>query len=95
MSARYVHPSEDAVLAALDRLSGHNFEHSENIIEKALAGQPLLSSSNGHGNVCSKCVRLRWTDAVQETWCLTGLCCLLKGVSELDQSGFSPGAAEE
>ena len=29
MSARYVHPSEDAVLAALDRLSGHNFGHSE------------------------------------------------------------------
>jgi len=47
MSARYVHPSEDAVLAALDRLSGHNFGHSGNITEKTLAGQPLLSSSNG------------------------------------------------
>ena len=29
MSARYVHPSEDAVLAALDRLGGHNFGHNE------------------------------------------------------------------
>ena len=45
--------------------------------------------------VRSKCVCLRWTDAVQETRCLTGLCCLLKGVGELDQSGFTPGAAEE
>jgi integrase len=47
MSARYVHPSEDAVLAALDRLSGHNFGHSGNILEKTMEGQPLLSSSNG------------------------------------------------
>jgi integrase len=29
ISARYVHPSEDAVLDAMDRLSGHNFGHSE------------------------------------------------------------------
>jgi integrase len=35
MSARYVHPSEDAVLAALDRLSGHNFGHSGNVSEKS------------------------------------------------------------
>jgi integrase len=28
ISARCVHPSEDAVLFALDRLSGHNFGHS-------------------------------------------------------------------
>src|SRR3984893_13458346 len=25
---------------------------------------------------CSKSVCSRWTDAAQETWCLTGLCCL-------------------
>lgn len=31
MSARYVHPSEDAVLSALDRLSGHTFGHSGDI----------------------------------------------------------------
>ncbi len=28
VSARYVHPSEDAVLAAMDRLGGHNSRHS-------------------------------------------------------------------
>ena len=36
MSARYVHPSEDAVLAALDRLSGHNFGHSDILSAKSL-----------------------------------------------------------
>jgi hypothetical protein len=46
-------------------------------------------------DVWSKCVHLRWTDRAQETWGLTGLRCLLKGVSDLDQSGFAPGAAEE
>jgi integrase len=46
MSARYVHPSEDAVLAALDRLSGHNFGHSGNTSEEALAIDPLLSASD-------------------------------------------------
>lgn len=46
MSARYVHPSEDAVLAALDRLSGHNFGHSVIIERKENAAQPLLSASN-------------------------------------------------
>jgi len=46
MSARYVHPSEDAVLAALDRLGGHNFGHNGNVNEKRLAVEPLLSDSN-------------------------------------------------
>lgn len=46
MSARYVHPSEDAVLAALDRLSGHNFGHTGSSSEKRLAVEPLLSPSN-------------------------------------------------
>jgi len=46
MSARYVHPSEDAVLAALDRLSGHNFGHSEDLSEKRLTSEPLLSAAN-------------------------------------------------
>jgi integrase len=46
MSARYVHPSEDAVLAALDRLSWHNFGHSEIVERKDDAAQPLLSASN-------------------------------------------------
>ena len=46
MSARYVHPSGDAVLAALDRLSGHNFGHSGNSSETRFALESLLSSSN-------------------------------------------------
>jgi integrase len=31
MSMRYVHPSEDAVLAAVKKLTGHNIGHSEEI----------------------------------------------------------------
>jgi integrase len=46
MSARYVHPSEDAVLFALDRLCGHNFGHSGNTRERTLAIKPQLSPSN-------------------------------------------------
>jgi integrase len=46
ISSRYVHPSEDAVLAALDRLSGHNFGHSENTGGKSSEVKPMLSSSN-------------------------------------------------
>jgi integrase len=46
ISARYVHPSEDAVLDALDRLSGHNSGHSANASSVSLAVQPPLSSSN-------------------------------------------------
>jgi integrase len=46
MSARYVHPRESAILAALDRLSGHNFGHSGNAPEKTLRSESLLSASN-------------------------------------------------
>jgi hypothetical protein len=46
MSARYVHPSEDAVLAALDRLSGHNIGHSGNERTNSLASNRSLSCSN-------------------------------------------------
>ncbi len=46
MSARYVHPSEDAVLAALDRLTGHNFGHNEKTAKKTLAVDNLPSASN-------------------------------------------------
>jgi integrase len=46
MSARYVHPSEDAVLAALDRLSGHNFGHSGDASANTLAVESPLSTSN-------------------------------------------------
>jgi integrase len=34
ISSRYVHPSDDAVLAALSRLGGHNSGHSENAVEQ-------------------------------------------------------------
>jgi integrase len=46
MSARYVHPSEDAVLAALDKLSGHNFGHSGRNALKGATDKPRLSASN-------------------------------------------------
>jgi integrase len=40
ISSRYVHPSEDAVLAALSRLGGHNSGHSvENAISEAAVGE--------------------------------------------------------
>jgi integrase len=43
ISARYVHPSEDAVLTAMSRLSGHNFGHSDNLASKENDSQRLLS----------------------------------------------------
>jgi integrase len=49
MSARYVHPSEDAVLSALDRMSGHNFGHTRNLTNKEPSAGPLLSPSNDLG----------------------------------------------
>src|SRR5579864_3615810 len=45
ISSRYVHPSEDQVLAAIDRLGGHNFGHMSNVGENTLGSQPLLSTS--------------------------------------------------
>src|SRR5437868_6271691 len=42
MSARYVHPSEDSVLAALDKLGGHKFGHSgKEPLSEASAGKLL------------------------------------------------------
>lgn len=46
MSARYVHPSEDVVLAALDRLGGHNFGHSAKMTALEVGAKLQLSSSN-------------------------------------------------
>jgi hypothetical protein len=42
----YVHPSEGAVFAALDRLSGHNFGHKEIVERKVIAAQAMLTASN-------------------------------------------------
>ena len=46
ISQRYVHPSEDAVLNALSRLSGHNFGHSEEK-ETIEDSRELLLSTSG------------------------------------------------
>jgi integrase len=49
ISQRYVHPSEDAVLNALSRLSGHNSGHSaENVIPEGSA-ELLLNATNPEG----------------------------------------------
>jgi len=45
MSARYVHPSEDAVLAAVERLSGHNFEHSARFALAPGVEEPTLTGA--------------------------------------------------
>jgi integrase len=44
VSARYVHPSEDAVLAAISRLGGHNSGHSQELQLSAGAGKLLTSN---------------------------------------------------
>ena len=45
ISARYVHPSEDAVLDAMERLGGHNFGHSaESIASRRRTAKPLLTA---------------------------------------------------
>src|SRR5207302_2958361 len=43
ISSRYVHPSEDAVLAAISRLGGHNSGHTAEI--------PKLPPKSEHGDV--------------------------------------------
>ena len=41
ISSRYVHPSEDVVLNAMERLSGHNIGHSRNMLGQRLAEKPV------------------------------------------------------
>ena len=42
ISSRYVHPSEDAVLAAISRLGGHSSGHNaENVISEAMIGNAV------------------------------------------------------
>lgn len=48
ISQRYVHPSEDAVLNALSRLSGHNFGHSAENTNPGASAELLLSATS-HG----------------------------------------------
>src|SRR5271157_3208914 len=45
ISARYVHPSEDAVLTAMSRLGGHNSGHSAENANPAGSGELLLSAT--------------------------------------------------
>ncbi len=42
ISARYVHPSEDAVFTAMTRLGGHNIGHSENQADSSAVAQRQL-----------------------------------------------------
>ena len=44
ISARYVHPSEDAVLDAMSRLSGHNSGHSGESLSQDKNSMALLST---------------------------------------------------
>ena len=54
ISSRYVHPSEDAVLNAMSRLSGHNFRHSQKIGEiSEKKEQPQLTEGQGE-NWCAR-----------------------------------------
>ena len=46
ISARYVHPSEDAVLTAMSRLPGHNSGHSEEMQQKAQSSEAPQASDN-------------------------------------------------
>lgn len=47
ISARYVHPSEEAVLAAMSRLGGHNSGHSPITAEGTSHGGGLLTAAAG------------------------------------------------
>ena len=49
ISQRYVHPSEDAVLNALSRLSGHNSGHSDENAIPAGKGELVLNTANHEG----------------------------------------------
>jgi integrase len=49
ISQRYVHPSEDAVLNALSRLSGHNIGHSAQNVIPAGSGELSLNTANREG----------------------------------------------
>ena len=44
ISARYVHPSEDAVLEAMERLGGHNSGHNAKLAPLGKGGEPLLTA---------------------------------------------------
>jgi len=47
ISARYVHPSEDAVLNAISRLSGHKIGHNKNLRGSENGKRLLISAAEG------------------------------------------------
>ena len=49
ISQRYVHPSEDAVLNALSRLTGHNSGHTAEHVIPGGSGELLLNTTNHDG----------------------------------------------
>jgi len=50
ISSRYVHPSEDAVFAAVSRLGGHNSGHSENL-EIRVAAPKMAQATEAEGEL--------------------------------------------
>jgi hypothetical protein len=46
ISARYVHPSEEALLTAVERLGGHKTGHGDGEVEKRAEDQKLLSGTH-------------------------------------------------
>jgi integrase len=44
MSSRYVHPSHDAVLSAMETLGGHNFRHTQEVDNRLNEASKLLTS---------------------------------------------------
>jgi integrase len=49
ISSRYVHPSENAVLAAVERMGGHKIGHSGELLEAGKSSEKLLASSITRG----------------------------------------------
>jgi len=49
ISARYVHPSENAVLTAMDRLGGHSIGHSQKEPVEVTRGENLLTAVKSKG----------------------------------------------
>lgn len=49
ISARYVHPSEDAVFTAVDRLGGHKTGHSQEVGPATQEDSRLLNTAQSKG----------------------------------------------
>jgi len=49
ISARYVHPSEDAVLMAVERLSGHKTGHTQKVLVGTVQGEGHVTARQESG----------------------------------------------